>query len=89
MGLIKIMNALDNIVMTIQSAQCEQQVNITIEEYDKWKNTEYIIDILRGLTLGKAFCERYKLTNAHVLYYISDEKIAERMIKQKYIKHES
>ncbi len=46
---------------------------ITKEQYDQFKN-EFVFDKLRGLTLGQAFCEKFKINDYMLSNIKSDEE---------------
>ena len=61
-----------------------QYHTITHEQYQEFEQY-LVIDILKGLRFGQAFCERFGISNASPLYHFKGREIAERWIRDNYI----
>jgi hypothetical protein len=57
---------------------------ITPEQFAEFERY-LVIDILKGLRYGQAFCERFGISNASPLYHFRGREISERWIRENYL----
>ena len=75
------MNAFTNMISILDNLP---KPEISKQEYEVFQK-EYIFDQLKGLLYGKAFCERFGISDS-VVSRLFDEDLAKELIEETYIK---
>jgi hypothetical protein len=85
MGLMTLRNNLIKELLLIPNkGGNESDLYITKEEFDVFYK-QYLFDNIKGVSLGEAFCEKYKINN-YVLLIAESNEFAKKHIETFYIK---
>lgn len=74
------MNAFSSMVSFLDGHMLPE---ISKQEYEHFQK-EYIFDRLKGYNYGKAFCQKFSVTDP-VVEYLIDDDLAKELIEQTYI----
>lgn len=75
----------DNILSIVPSDdETSLYRTVTQEQFAEFERY-LVVDILKGLRYGQAFCERFGISNASPLYHFRGREISERWIRENYL----
>jgi len=78
------LNSFELMVGTLTNIKPTDYTKISSQDYEIFCK-EYIFDQLKGIRFGRAFCERFSISDV-VVSRLIDEDLAKELIEETYIK---